>query len=117
MTAEPNGECTLAALERLIGTWQLESTVEGRSMARGSTTFGWIEDGVFLLQHADARGVYRIYQMRLTDEEWTVWRDAPGFFQRFIGSFGDGGKTITGCWESSRDGSAWEPDFDMRYWR
>jgi hypothetical protein len=142
----------LASLDRLAGTWQLEAVVEGRSMIRGSTTFEWIEDGAFLLQHADAeplsaewaehspmpttsligfddtsgeytmlygdaRRVYRVYRMRLEDDDWRVWRDAPGFNQRFIGSFADGGATINGRWETSPDGSTWELDFEMRYWR
>ena len=142
---------SVAPLERLVGTWQLEAVVDSRSMIRGATTFEPIEGGAFLLQHADAkagpewaehspmpvtsvigfddtsgefsmlyadaRGVHRVYRMRLDDETWTVWRDAPGCFQRFVGSFTDGGRTINGRWESSPDGSAWELDFEMRYWR
>ena len=42
--------------------------------------------------YADARGVFRIYRMRLTDEAWTAWRDAPGFLQRFVGAFRDDGR-------------------------
>ena len=64
--------------------------------------------------YSDARGVFRIYRMRLTDEAWTVWRDAPGFNQRFIGAFRDD-ETIEGAWESSPDGTTWESDFDMVY--
>ena len=44
-----------------------------------------------------------------------MWREAPGFFQRFTGTFSDDNNTITGRWEGSRDGSNWEPDFDMTY--
>jgi hypothetical protein len=42
-------------LERLVGTWEFEPFVEGRSMVRGRATFEWIEDGAFLLErwHAD----------------------------------------------------------------
>jgi hypothetical protein len=139
-------------LQRLTGTWEFESRVDGQFMGRGSTTFEWIEDGAFLLQHADdepspdtqsewaahspmpvravigwddtvdeftmlyadARGVFRIYRMRLTADAWTVWRDAPGFFQRFTATFPDDA-TIQGRWDSSKDGTAWEPDFDMVY--
>ncbi|MGH2428092.1 MAG: hypothetical protein ACRDGV_04270 [Candidatus Limnocylindria bacterium] len=71
------------------------------------------------LEHAmlysDARGVLRIYRMSLTDDTWRLWRAAPDFHQRFIGTFRDDGRTIEGRWESSPDGSAWEPDFDMTY--
>jgi hypothetical protein len=139
-------------LQRLIGSWEFESSVDGQFMGRGSTTFEWVEDGAFVLQHADdepspdtqkdwaahspmpvravigwddtvdeftmlyadARAVFRIYRMRLADDSWTVWRDAPGFFQRFTASFPDA-TTIQGRWDSSKDGTAWEPDFDMVY--
>jgi len=137
----------------LIGTWEFESTVDGRFMGRGSATFEWIEDGAFVRQHAedlpspdadpewtahsplpmtsligfddttlehamlyaDARGVFRIYRMSVSSDSWRLWRAAPGFHQRFIGAVRDHGRTIEGRWESSPDGSAWEPDFDMMY--
>jgi hypothetical protein len=140
-------------LHGLIGSWGFEAEVEGRPMERGTATFEWIEDGAFVLQHADAdrspeaprewvadspmpvtsiigfddttlehvmlyadaRGVFRIYRMSLTDDSWQLWRAAPGFHQRFIGAFRDHGRTVVGRWESSPDGSAWEPDFDMTY--
>ena len=44
-----------SALERLVGTWEFEPFVEGRSMGLGHATYEWIEDGAFLLgrSHAD----------------------------------------------------------------
>jgi hypothetical protein len=44
-----------------------------------------------------------------------MWREAPGFSQRFSGAFGDNGQTITGRWERSSDGVHWEHDFDLMY--
>jgi hypothetical protein len=41
-------------LGRLIGAWELEPLVEGRSMGRGRATFEWIADGAFVLQRSDA---------------------------------------------------------------
>lgn len=140
-------------LGRLIGTWDFDSSVEGRFMGRGTTTFEWTQDGAFVRQraddvasadtdaawaahspmpvttiigfddttgecamlYADARGVFRIYRMSLTDDAWTMWREAPNFFQRFVGRFGDGDTTVTGRWETSPDGSTWTRDFDMHY--
>jgi hypothetical protein len=67
--------------------------------------------------YADGRGVYRIYRMQLTDAAWRVWRDAPGFNQRFIGTIEDDGNTISGRWEASEDGQQWIPDFDLTYRR
>lgn len=67
--------------------------------------------------YADARGVFRVYQMAFEDGTWKLWRNAPGFCQRFTGTFSDDGNTINGRWDSSPDGSAWEPDFELTYTR
>lgn len=69
----------------------------------------------FTMLYADARGVFRVYQMSLSDGVWKLWRDAPGFSQRFTGTIGDDGDTITGYWEMSEDGAEWEHDFDLTY--
>jgi hypothetical protein len=52
---------------------------------------------------------------------WTLLRDKPDFTsldfsQRFTGMFTDG-HTIEGRWETSKDGSTWELDFDLVYRR
>lgn len=44
-----------------------------------------------------------------------MWRAAPGFHQRFTGTFSEDGRTVTGRWEGSRDGTTWTPDFDLTY--
>jgi hypothetical protein len=105
--------------------------------------FAWQEDGAFLVEHAaaeqpefpsstamigcddttemysmlyyDSRGIARIYQMTLRDGVWKQWRHAPGFSQRFEGTFSDDVKTITAHWEKSADGVQWELDFDLTY--
>ena len=68
-----------------------------------------------VMLYSDARGVFRIYHMSLSDDSWKLWRDAPGFHQRFIGDIGDQGQTLDGRWEASEDGSEWEVDFEMTY--
>ena len=145
--AEPMADSPLA---RLVGTWEFEPLIEGRSKGRGRATFEWIEDGAFLLERSDAawtdpgwlenapgttqavigfddttdevvqlyaddRGVFRVYRGTLTDEEWRLQRAAPDFHQRFVGVFGDGGRTIDGRWETSTDGAAWELEFPITY--
>ncbi len=65
--------------------------------------------------YSDARGVSRVLQMSLSNGVWKMWRNAPGFLQRFTGSFSNNGNTITGYWEKSGDGSNWERDFDLTY--
>ena len=41
-------------LSRLIGSWEFEPLVEGRSAGRGRATFEWIEDSNFVLERSDA---------------------------------------------------------------
>jgi hypothetical protein len=135
------------SLERLAGTWHMEISMplDPPLVTRGQAVFEWLEEGPFLVgrssvEHAsfptsteiiggddstgtysmlyfDSRGVSRIYQMSLGDKVWKLWREAPGFSQRFTGIFSDDGNTIKSCWESSSDGSNWEHDFDLTYTR
>jgi hypothetical protein len=112
-------------------------------MFRGLTTFEWLEGESFLVQrsqvadddfpdgvmiigcddatgrytqcYSDSRGVYRIYQMSLDGGVLKLWREEPGFSQRFIGTFSDDGGAIAGAWERSSDGLAWEHDFHLKY--
>lgn len=70
----------------------------------------------------DSRGVVRVYAMTLHDDIWMLLRDSPDsspldFSQRFNGRFSDDGESIVGRWETSRDGSSWEHDFDLTYTR
>ena len=67
--------------------------------------------------YADERGVARIYQMRMDEGVWRMWRDSPGFSQRMTGTFSADGNTIVWRGELSRDGSNWEQDLDVIYTR
>lgn len=69
----------------------------------------------FTMLYADARGVFRVYEMSLGDGVWRIWREAPGFHQRFVGTFNDSGTVITARWEASPDGTDWALDFDLTY--
>ena len=71
----------------------------------------------FTMLYADARDVFRVYQMTLEDDRWTVWRDAPGFNQRWRSTVEDGGRLIRGAWEASEDGTNWRVDFEQVYRR
>ena len=110
---------------------------------KGHVAFDWIEDGAFLAMHMgnnrppdaiwlmgrdestgefqvlyyDARKVSRIYRMSFLEGVWKMWRQAPGFWQRYEGRVSADGNTITGRWEKSKDGAAWEHDFDVTYTR
>jgi hypothetical protein len=113
------------------------------TVVRGHSSFDWLEGGAFLIQHLeidnpdfprsiavmgpddaaetyrmlyyDSRGVSRIYRMNFSGGIWTLWRDFPGFSQRFNGAFSEDGRIITAYWEKSSDSSNWERDFDLTY--
>ncbi len=113
------------------------------AVVRGHSSFAWLEAGAFLIQHteipasefprsvavmgpddeagtyrmlySDSRGVSRIYRMTFSGGIWTLWRDFPGFSQRFHGTFSEDGKSIAAYWEKSGDGSNWDRDFDLTY--
>ena len=140
-TPQPNP--ALLRLAPFVGEWEWEAAVGGQPIGRGRTVFEWLEGGAFLMQHSDAeqaefpngttiiggddstdtycmlyfdsRVVSRIYQMSLRDGVWTLWRAAPGFLQRFTGTFIGDARTIRGRWEKSGDGVQWEHDFDLTY--
>src|SRR5690242_16141887 len=132
----------LKQLEALIGEWEVE--VPQFPGQRGRARFEWLEGGAFLRFHADApepapsatllisrddtsdiytvfhydsRGVSRVYQMSLQGNLWTIWRQAPGFHQRFEGTLSEDRNSIQAAWEKSVDGVAWEHDFDLIYTR
>jgi hypothetical protein len=109
----------------------------------GRTTFEWLEGRFFLTQrfvtehpaapsglaiiglgedpetftqhYYDSRGVARVYQMTLDRGVWKLWREAPGFWQRYTGVISRDGTTITGAWEGSADGREWKHDFGLTY--
>ena len=133
---------TLTQLEVLIGEWVVE--VPQFPGQQGRATFEWLEGGAYLRFHADApdpaptaswiigrddssetytalhydsRGVSRVYEMSFSRNVWKLWRQAPGFCQRFSGTVSVDGDSIVGAWEKSPDGSAWEHDLDLTYTR
>jgi hypothetical protein len=92
------------------------------SGAPGSiAVIGLDRSGQAYTEHSfDSRGVARIYSMTFDGTAWTLLRNTPDFspldfWQRFTATFSPDGRTITGSWELSKDGSQWEHDFDLIY--
>jgi hypothetical protein len=134
----------LELLGGLVGTWTTEGRHPLLPEAiRGNATFEWLEGDRFLIwrshydhpdvpdalavlgvienrlamQYFDSRGVHRVYSVAMSPGTWRFWRDGPDFAQRFTGTFGDGGATITGRGQLSTDGVTWEEDLALTYRR
>jgi hypothetical protein len=71
----------------------------------------------FTMLYADARGVHRVYRMTFGGGVWTIWREAPGFNQRFTATISADGDRMDGRWEMSKDGATWNLDFELTYVR
>ena len=135
----------LEALGGVLGSWEIDAShpmLEGA--VRGRVEIEWLEGEKFLLHRSrndhpevpdslsvigefedvglamhyfDSRGVHRLYRMSLGDGVWKLWRDAPGFSQRFTGKLSDDGSTLDGQWELSTDDSTWDHDLKITYGR
>ncbi|HKP88561.1 MAG TPA: hypothetical protein VJT75_01180 [Thermoleophilaceae bacterium] len=142
-----SGAAELGPLGALVGDWTMEAGPPGGPPWPGAarTSFEWLEGRTWLIQrwtvevpeapdgiaiigagddgrlrqhYFDSRGVHRVYEMQLDGTTWTLERDAPDPFpQRFRGTFGDGGSTISGRWEKREEGADWDTDFDLTYRR
>jgi hypothetical protein len=69
------------------------------------------------MNYFDSRGVFRVYELNIDSEAWRLWRDAPGFSQRFTGTFADSGDLIAGRWQLCRDDIHWDDDLQVSYRR
>jgi hypothetical protein len=134
----------LAAFEPLIGTWATEATHPMVDVVvPGSITFEWLEGGHFLVQRSrndhellpdaigvigapesgeglvleyfDSRGVRRTYGVSLEDGVLRIWRDAPGFDQRFSATLG--ADTFEGLWQLAEKPGDWRDDLKVTYRR
>jgi hypothetical protein len=144
---QPTAAEALRPLERLVGEWTIEAKgADGQPWPGGGrVTFEWHESRAHLVQRAsidlpeapdntsiigcdaanetyfqlysDDRGVCRVYEMTITDDEWTLWREGEPFSQRFTATISDDGNTITGRWEIAEDFTHYTTDFDVVFRR
>lgn len=68
------------------------------------------------VHYFDSRGVFRLFGVSIDQEALRLWRDAPGFSQRFTGTFA-GSDTIVGRWQMSPDNIHWNDDLQITYRR
>ena len=144
---QPTAEEALGRLERLVGEWTLEARWPGGKpwAGGGKVTFEWHDsrahlierttielpeapdgisiigcdaaNGTYFQLYSDERGVCRVYQMSISDDEWTLWREGEPFSQRFTARISDDGNTITGRWEIAEDFTHYTTDFVLIYRR
>jgi hypothetical protein len=69
------------------------------------------------MHYFDSRGVFRVYEVGVDHAAWRWWREAPGFSQRFTGTFSPDGDTITGRSQVCEDGVQWVDDLQITYRR
>lgn len=74
-------------------------------------------DASLSMHYFDERGVFRVYEAAIDDAAWKLLRQAPGFSQRFVGTFADKGHSISGLWQLCRDDVHWEDDLRITYRR
>src|SRR5262245_38793659 len=95
--------------------WDYRARSRQQPRNSGSPT---VEAASHLCMHDfDSRGDFRVYDVTIDDVGWRLGRDAPGFSQRFIGTFADGGQTIDGHWELCEDVMTLHNDLDITYRR
>jgi hypothetical protein len=135
----------LAPFDALIGTWATEATHPKLPgvVVPGTVTYEWLEGGRFLIQRSqndhelfpdaicvigapedgdglvmeyfDSRGVRRTYGISLEDGVLRMWRDAPGFDQRFSAQIADDG--FHGVHQLAEAPGEWKDDLEITYRR
>ena len=136
----------LKKLDILIGDWEISGShpLISNPIA-GKINFSWFNGESFLIMstdfnhsgppnstaiigsddsaeklsmlYLDERGVSRIYEVKFSNNGWKLWRNFPGFSQRYIGILKDNGNTIEGIWELCEDDVNWKKDLEIIYTR
>ncbi|NVB77487.1 MAG: hypothetical protein HOV81_03750 [Kofleriaceae bacterium] len=73
--------------------------------------------GQLTMNYFDSRGVSRILEASIDETAWRLSRIAPGFSQRFTGTFANGGNTIEGLWQLCEDETHWNDDVAITFRR
>jgi hypothetical protein len=69
------------------------------------------------MHYYDSRGVFRELTASIDATSWRLERIAPGFSQRFTGTFSEDGNTIAGLWQLCKDERTWHDDLKITYRR
>jgi hypothetical protein len=140
----PDRNPAMEPFEALVGTWTTEAKHAAMDeTVNGSTTYEWLEGGHYLIQRSnaehplfptgififgapedgeglkaeyfDSRGVRRTYDVTFEDGVLRIWRDEPGFAQRFSATVS--GEEFVGTFELAREPGEWRHDMTVIYRR
>jgi hypothetical protein len=140
----PDRDAALEPFDALVGTWDTQATHPAVDAdVPGTVTFEWLEGGHFLimrsrtehelfpdgisvigapedgerlvLEYFDSRGVRRTYGISIEDGVLRIWRDAPGFDQRFSAELDR--DAFAGQWQLATTPGDWQDDLRMTYRR
>ena len=140
--AEPDP--ALEPFDALMGAWDTEAThPQLDAVVPGRTTFESLEGGHFVvlrvhndhelfpdsisvvgapetgeglaMEYFDSRGVRRTYAVSFDDGVLRMWRDAPGFDQRFSAT--PGPEAFEGRWQLAETPGDWQDDVKVTYRR
>ena len=134
----------LEPFDALVGSWTTTAThplVD--AVVPGRVTYEWLDGGRFLVQRShndherfpdaicvigaaesgdglvmeyfDSRGVRRTYGIAIADGVLRLWRDHPGFAQRFSAALAD--DAFDGLWQLARTPGDWQDDVRVTYRR
>ena len=79
------------------------------------SVIGAPEDGDgFVMEYFDSRGVRRTYGISLEDGVLRIWRDAPGFDQRYVATIGE---EFEGLFQLATTPGEWKDDLKVVYRR
>lgn len=96
----------------VVFRWTMEGEV-GKATSEMVLVLGRsdAQDTYTALYH-DERGVCRVFAMTFDDARWTLTREDPDMYQRFVADLTP--DRIDGRWEASEDrGATWRKDFDL----
>jgi hypothetical protein len=134
----------LEGFDALIGTWDTEAVHPAvDAVVQGTVTYEWLEGGHFIVQRShndhelfpdaicvigapedgdglvmeyfDSRGVRRTYGTSLEDGVLRIWRDEPGFQQRFEVEIEPDG--FAGVHQLAESPGEWKDDLKVTYRR
>ena len=105
-------------LGRLIGTWEFEPVIDGRSMGGGRATFEWIENETFVLERSEAEWTDPSWMENAPASTRTVlgWDDST---DEMVQLYSDS-RGISRIYRGTLSGEEWRleraaPDFHQRF--